>query len=116
MALLCLKEGLHIGGVFKVRIWGIYSTALAKLAIDKGYRIAQPTPVIVERLGLEADNSPPDITVKDNGSRAGVIVFGKCDAASAFLSALREALDPFMAEADMGVHEIFAGRVEEGAL
>ncbi|MFB6490546.1 MAG: DUF402 domain-containing protein [Thermoproteus sp. AZ2] len=102
--------------MFKVRIRGIYSTALARLAIDKGYKIVQPTPAIVERLGLEVDNGPPDITVKDHESKAGVIVLGKCDATSAFLSTLRETLDPFIAEADMGVHEIFAGRVEEGGL
>lgn len=100
----------------RARIRGIYATALTKLALDGGFEVVQPTKAMVERFGLRIDNGPPDVTVKDLSSKAGVLLLGKCEAVSAFASALRAAVDPFAAEAAQGVHEIFAGRVVEGGL
>lgn len=101
--------------MFKVRIRGIFATALTKLALDWGFSVVQPAEAVAERLGLAPDPSPPDVTVKDHGSKSGVVVLGSCDAAGALVDRVRDLLDPFVAKARDGVKEIFAGTpYEEG--
>ncbi|ABO09455.1 DUF402 domain-containing protein [Pyrobaculum calidifontis] len=95
----------------KVRIRGIFATALTKLALDWGFSIVQPTGKIVERFDLPVDNSPPDVTVIDHESKSGVVVLGKCGAVEAFVERLREAVDPVVVKADLGVHDVFVGKV-----
>ena len=100
--------------MYKVRIRGVFSTALTKLALDWGFAVVQPTRAIADRFKLAEDVSPPDITVKDHESRTGVVVLGACEAADAFVSRLKE-LDPFVAKARDGVKEVFAATpYEEG--
>ncbi len=67
---------------FKVRIRGIYATALTKLLLDSGFRIVQPSQVIVDRFNIEnPDYSPPDLTIKDSENvRGALTLIGKCEA------------------------------------
>lgn len=93
--------------MYKVRIRGIFSTALTKLALDWGFSVVQPTKAIIDRFKLAEDLSPPDITIKDHESKTGVVVLGSCEAAEAFVERLKE-LGPFVAKAKDGVKEVFA--------
>ncbi|MCX8136594.1 DUF402 domain-containing protein [Pyrobaculum aerophilum] len=96
--------------MYKVRIRGIFATALTKLALEWGFKIVQPTGKILQRFQIEADYSPPDLTVKDHESKAGVVVLGKCEAFESFLQRLGESLDPIVARARAGVKEVFSGK------
>ncbi|MCY0868616.1 MAG: DUF402 domain-containing protein [Desulfurococcus sp.] len=62
--------------MIRVRVRGIYSTAITKMLAEKGYRIVQASEKIMSRLGLSFDNSPSDVTVKDSDDGDGVIVVG----------------------------------------
>ncbi|MFN7105645.1 MAG: RNA-binding protein, partial [Pyrobaculum sp.] len=100
----------------KIRIRGVYATALTKLSLEWGFKIVQPTEKIKERFSLEEDLSPPDVTVKDHESRSGTVIIGKCDPLRSFVEKLVEYLDPFVVYSDMGLHDIFMGKVLEGGL
>jgi Ribonuclease G/E len=60
----------------KVRVRGIYATALSHLFLKNGYKIVQPSDVIADRLNISFDNSPPDATVKDVEDDS-ILVIGK---------------------------------------
>ncbi|AEC51565.1 hypothetical protein PNA2_0649 [Pyrococcus sp. NA2] len=57
-----------------VRIRGIYSTALTKLLLDRGFKIVQPSDVIAERLGLEKSYEDFDVDIYDRNH--GITVVG----------------------------------------
>ena len=59
-----------------VRIRGIYSTALTKLFLDRGFGIAQPSNRIVERLGLEKTYDEFDVDIYDKKDHHGVVLVG----------------------------------------
>ncbi|NJE07820.1 ribonuclease E/G [Thermococcus sp. M39] len=59
-----------------VRIRGIYSTALTKLLLDKGFKISQPSQKIAERLNLEKTYSEFDVDIYDKKDNQGVILVG----------------------------------------
>lgn len=56
----------------RVRVRGIYSTALTALLLERGFTIVEPSPVIQQRLGLPEDAAPPEVTVSDRADRQGV--------------------------------------------
>jgi hypothetical protein len=94
--------------MFKVKIRGIYSTALtkllldckellgdqisAKLLIDHGFEIVQPSVTMRERFGLEENDETPDLEVHDRRDRQGVQASGTAEAVNAFTSILRSCL------------------------
>ncbi|AHF80404.1 DUF402 domain-containing protein [Thermococcus paralvinellae] len=59
-----------------VRIRGIYSTALTKLLLDRGFKISQPSQKIAERLNLEKTYSEFDVDIYDKKDNQGVILVG----------------------------------------
>jgi len=59
-----------------VRVRGIYSTALTKLFLDRGFRISQPSQKIAERLGIEKTYDEFDVDVYDKRDHHGVILVG----------------------------------------
>src|SRR4030067_2978386 len=63
--------------VFKVRIRGIYSTALTKLLMDEGFDVVQPSTAIQERFGLKGNDESPDLDIEDRGDLQGIRVQGK---------------------------------------
>ena len=77
----------------KARVRGIYSTALTKLLLDRGFRVVQPSLIMEERFGIEEDREPPDIDISDRADRQGVKALGKADAIEKFISILKEFLD-----------------------
>jgi protein associated with RNAse G/E len=76
----------------RVKVRGIYTTALTKLLLDHNYEIVQPSEEIVERFGLEAVERESDLIIRDRYDRQGVEAFGGVEAIDAFRSILREEL------------------------
>jgi len=79
-------------GGFRAKVRGIYTTALTKLLLDHNYEIVQPSEEIVERFGLEAEESEPDLIIRDRYDRQGVEALGGVEAVEAFHFILREEL------------------------
>jgi protein associated with RNAse G/E len=77
----------------KVKVRGIYSTALSKLFIENGFKIVQPSVEIVRRLNLDPNEEEFDVEVRDRLDRNGVIVIGKNEAAMDVVRVLKENLD-----------------------
>lgn len=71
----------------RVRVRGKYATAVTKAVLDLGFSIVQASDVIMSRFNLGADNSAPNVTIKDSGRVPGGLVFmGDCDAVSEVLN------------------------------
>ncbi|MCW4036697.1 MAG: DUF402 domain-containing protein [Candidatus Bathyarchaeota archaeon] len=74
----------------RTSIRGVYSTALTRLLLDKGYEIVQPSEEIVERFSLEASESEPELVIHCRHDRQGVEVVGSAAPVEALASALRD--------------------------
>jgi len=60
-------------GKIRVRIRGIFSTALTKFFIDNGFEITQPSPPICERFNIQEPNYlSPHVDIQTVGSRARI--------------------------------------------
>jgi Ribonuclease G/E len=59
-----------------VRVRGIYATAISKLLVNHGFTLVDVSEKIVERLGIEQDLSPSDVTVKTTEDPDEVLVVG----------------------------------------
>lgn len=78
---------------WKVKIRGIYSTALTKLLLDRGFEIVQPSATVRERFGLKENNESPDLEVYDRYDQQGVQALGTAESVDAFNSILHSCLD-----------------------
>jgi len=94
---------------FKVKIRGIYSTALTKLLLDykkilgnqiptellldNGFDIVQPSVTLRERFRLKENDESPDLEVYDRNDQQGVQAFGTAESVNAFNSMLQSCLD-----------------------
>ncbi len=76
----------------KVKIRGIYSTALTKLLMGQGYSIVEPSPEIRERLGLGPAPGPADLVIQDRSDLQGIHLVGGADGVSELLCVLRGTL------------------------
>jgi protein associated with RNAse G/E len=79
--------------MFKVKIRGIYSTALTKLLFDEGFVIVQPSVTVRERFGLTENDEFPELEISDRQDRQGVQASGIAEAINAFTSILQSCLD-----------------------
>lgn len=61
----------------KVRIRGIYATALTKLFLDYGFEVVQQTPQISLRFSTDIKREPADVTVKDGNDKGEIISIGQ---------------------------------------
>jgi len=77
----------------RVRVRGIYSTALTRLLLDKNFEIVQPSAAIKERFKLEENDESPDLDVYERRDRQGVKALGRGDAVTMFVSILKSSLD-----------------------
>ena len=59
----------------KVKLRGIYSTALTKVFLDEGFEITQAADAIKKALNL-SEESEPDVIVEDLETKEGVYVYG----------------------------------------
>ncbi|NJE04501.1 DUF402 domain-containing protein [Thermococcus sp. MV11] len=93
-----------------VRVRGIYSTALTKLFLDRGFGISQPSNKIVERLGLEKTYDEFDVDVYDKKDHHGVVLVGtKVDAVKDVLE--EEFIDVFFRKLPYQLYGIYKGIV-----
>ena len=61
------------------KIRGIYATAITRLFLDAGYRIADPSPETRRRFGLVSAPAIPDLSVKDREDHQGIDILGEAD-------------------------------------
>ena len=99
-------------GPAKVRIRGIYATALTKLVLDRGFIVVQPSQVIAGRFSLEPLEEEPDVVITDRADKHGVVVSGLEKPVEEILSAMREELpDAIFRRAPFGLWAIYKGLV-----
>jgi len=95
--------------MFKVKMRGIYSTALTKLlidhenisgnqpssafSIDRGYTVVQPSATVRQRFELEEKNEFPNLDIYDRPDKQGVQARGTTQAVAAFTLVLQSCLD-----------------------
>lgn len=101
--------------VFRVKVRGIYSTALAKILLEAGFKIVEASRPITLRLGVKPLNEPPDLVVTDSRNKWGIILTGKCEAFQKAVEALR-GVDPIIIKARQRLHEVFVAtpKIEGG--
>ncbi|MHA2060776.1 MAG: ribonuclease E/G [Candidatus Sifarchaeia archaeon] len=77
-----------------VRLRGIYSTALAKILLDHGFKLTYPSTVILQRFkgAIEDLRVPFDIDIFDRRNRQGVELNGKEETIEELLEILRSLL------------------------
>ena len=75
------------------RIRGIYSTALTRLLLDRGFEIVQSSATLKDRFGLEGNMESPDIDICDRYNRQGVRALGKAEAVETFKTILQAHFD-----------------------
>ncbi len=81
------------GRVVRVRVRGVYATALTGLLLDSGFQVVQASRVISERMSIPQLRLPADATVKNNDRDPGeVLVIGYPWAVEEVLRAFREKL------------------------
>ncbi|HEX77221.1 MAG TPA: DUF402 domain-containing protein [Dehalococcoidia bacterium] len=76
----------------KVKVRGIYSTALTKILLERGFTIIEPSPVIRERFGIERAREPEDALILDKGDKQGILVEGERESVNLVVAALRSVL------------------------
>lgn len=76
----------------RIKIRGIYSTALTKLALDWGYSISQPSSWISQRFHLEQNSKAFDLFIQDREDHQGIEVTGESERICQFWTFLQERL------------------------
>ena len=77
----------------RIKIRGIYSTALTKLALDSGFQIVDPSEKIRERIHMELPNHGKyEILIQDREDRQGIEVQGEADHVCELLLHMQESL------------------------
>ncbi len=77
----------------RIRIRGIYSTALTKLALDSGFRIVDPSVKIAERFKIKFPGGEGhEIDIRDREDLQGILVNGEADHLCTLLAMMQEEL------------------------
>lgn len=98
----------------KVKVRGIYSTALTKLLLDRGFEIVQPSPTIKERFRLAENQELPDLKINDRYDLQGVRVLGIREAVEAFQPVLHSTFkDVLTRKWRVSVDGVYKGKVIE---
>ncbi|RLG88256.1 MAG: hypothetical protein DRO15_03215, partial [Thermoprotei archaeon] len=100
--------------MYKVRIRGIYATALTKLAIDAGLTPVMVTKPIVERFKVEPKyNEAPDATIKvSNEDSDELVIIGFPEAVNYILNKVIAKIPSItIRRAKPGLYAVFKTRV-----
>ncbi|MFZ2446165.1 MAG: DUF402 domain-containing protein [Syntrophobacteraceae bacterium] len=76
----------------RLKIRGIYSTALTKLALDSGFEVIDPSLKIKERFPLEFAAGAHDVLIQDRDDLQGIELKGEADRLTEVLAGLQAAL------------------------
>ncbi len=76
----------------RIKVRGIYATALTRLLLDWDYAIVQPSVKIQERFGLGETDDPYDILIQDRLDQQGIEAVGEADKVCQLLTFLQERL------------------------
>ncbi len=76
----------------RVRIRGIYTTALTGILKEEGFLIVRPSPVTAGRFGLRRAYQAEDVEVGDKEDQQGVVIRGDKGAADQVLEAIQKNL------------------------
>ncbi|MEM5789024.1 MAG: hypothetical protein AAGU11_17055, partial [Syntrophobacteraceae bacterium] len=76
----------------RIKVRGIYSTALTKLALDSGFEVVEPSDKIRERFPIEFANHPHNLMIQDREDLQGVEIKGEADQLTPLLAAMRKTL------------------------
>ena len=76
----------------RLKIRGIYTTALTKFLLDSGYGIVDPSAEIQERLGLQQTQGLPQILIQDREDLQGIHIFGEAEQVSPLVGLLQDRL------------------------
>ncbi|MGC9136523.1 DUF402 domain-containing protein [Caldivirga sp.] len=99
----------------KVRVRGVYATALTKIMLEDGYDIVQATDTILSRFNILHSTEPPDVTIKDDENVPGALfVIGKCSEVNRVLeSILRRVGDVAFNKPPVPLYSVIMGVVTD---
>ncbi|MEM2136817.1 MAG: DUF402 domain-containing protein [Candidatus Methanomethylicia archaeon] len=99
----------------RIRVRGIYSTALSKIFIDEGNTIVQPSEVIKRRFGIgdDMDFMPYDVDIFDRKNKMGIYVLASRGDIEAIRNIIHKYLfDAVVRLAPYSVSGVYKGVVE----
>ena len=97
----------------RVRLRGIYTTALTRRLLDEGHDVVQASPPIRERFEAELDATPRDVWLTDTDARQGIGVSGPSDAVEDVLADLRVGRDTLVWADPAPAGAVFEGHVTD---
>jgi len=106
----------HTGGerLTSVRIRGIYSTALSKLFLEKGFSLSQVSEELAQRFESDRDLSPAGAEINSTEDGSGIVVSGEIDAVSAVKDALMETfVDIVKRDSKINLNAVYLGTVQK---
>jgi hypothetical protein len=98
----------------RVRIRGVYSTALSKLLLERDFSLSQVSEELAERFDSDRDLSPSDVEINSDEDGTGIIVSGEIDAVSAVKDVLMDSfLDIVKRDSKINVNAVYLGTVQK---
>ena len=76
--------------MIRVRVRGIYATAITKLLLDNGLNVSHASKIIRERFGMDESDEPPTVTVKDTDQKHGIVIVGEYEHGKQVFNILKE--------------------------
>jgi Ribonuclease G/E len=97
----------------RVRVRGIYATAITRLLLEGGFHIVQASDQIAERFSLPQLTLPADVTVKSGSDPSELLVVGYTDHADRVLELLTRSIKySFVWASSLPLHATVKARVE----
>ncbi len=97
----------------RVRVRGIYATAIAKILMDEGIELSDVSKKLSERLGgYSGVEGPPHVTVKSSDEPSEVVVIGFPDEAEKVFEVLNKRLPTALVyEAKPNIHSAYKAKI-----
>jgi len=94
----------------RVKVRGVYATALTSLLLNRGFTVVRPTPVIQERFKLGPVELEEEVSISDRRDKQGVVVRG--EKAEAVVALLKETFpEAIFREASPDIRELKGARL-----
>ncbi|MEM2934042.1 MAG: DUF402 domain-containing protein [Methanocellales archaeon] len=84
----------------KIKLRGIYATALTRLFLDRGLNVVQPSIAVSKRFNLEFKPLPGEVLIKERGDKQGIVITGKAEGIEPVIEILRGLPDSVIREED----------------